>query len=91
MADKTSADSKAETSEPQTETPKPSRKRLNLDLTPETYELLQQLSEESGKSMAEILRTGLALYGVAQEEKKKGNNIAVVDGSDQIKKQFLLP
>jgi hypothetical protein len=60
------------------QTPK-SKKRLNLDLTPEAYQLLQKLSDESGKNMAEVLRTGLALYGIAQEEKERGNSLAVVD------------
>ena len=33
------------------------KKRLNLELTPEAYELLQKLADESGKNMADILRT----------------------------------
>jgi hypothetical protein len=56
-----------------------SKKRLNLDLTPEAYELLQKLSDESGKNMAEVLRTGLALYGIAQEEKDRGHSLAIVE------------
>lgn len=56
-----------------------SKKRLNLDLTPEAYELLQKLSDESGKNMAEVLRTGLALYGIAQGEKDKGHSLAIVE------------
>jgi hypothetical protein len=63
---------------PNPQTPK-SKKRLNLDLTPEAYELLQKLSDESGKNMAEVLRTGLALYGIAQEEKDRGNSLAIVE------------
>lgn len=65
--------------------PKPSRKRLNLDLTPEAYDLLQQLQDESGKSMADILRTGLALYGIAQEENQKGRSLAVIEGEKVVK------
>lgn len=61
------------------------RKRLNIDLTPEAYELLQQLVSESGKSMSDILRTGLALYGIAQEEGKKGRNLAVTEGEKVVK------
>jgi hypothetical protein len=64
-------------SEPQGQ-PK-TKKRLNLDLTPEAYELLQKLSDESGKNMADVLRTGLALYGIAMEEKEKGYTLAIVD------------
>lgn len=61
------------------------RKRLNLDLTPEAYDLLQKLAEESGKNMADVLRTGLALYGIAQEESKKGRSLGVVDGEKVVK------
>ena len=61
------------------------KKRLNLDLTPEAYELLQKLSNESGKNMADVLRTGLALYGIAQEEEQKGRNLAVVEDEKVIK------
>lgn len=61
------------------------RKRLNLDLTPEAYDLLQKLAEESGKNMADVLRTGLALYGIAQEESKKGRSLGVVEGEKVIK------
>jgi hypothetical protein len=62
-----------------------SRKRLNLDLTADAYELLQQLADESGKNMAEVLRTGLALYGLAQQEKQKGRSLAVVQDEKIVK------
>ena len=66
------------------------RKRLNLDLSPDAYEMLQKLAEESGKNMAEVLRTGLALYGIAQDEKQKGRSLGVVKG-DQVVKELVLP
>jgi len=66
------------------------RKRLNLDLSPEAYDLLQKLAEESGKNMAEVLRTGLALYGIAQDEKQKGRSLGVVK-DDQVVKELVLP
>ncbi|MBD3883520.1 hypothetical protein IFO70_17265 [Phormidium tenue FACHB-886] len=61
------------------------RKRLNLDLTPEAYDLLQKLADESGKNMADVLRTGLALYGIAQEESKKGRSLGVIEDDRVIK------
>jgi hypothetical protein len=76
---------------PNSSTPKATskaKKRLNLDLTPEAYELLQKLAERSGKNMAEVLRTGLALYGIAQEEEQKGRNLAVVE-DDKVVKQIV--
>ena len=71
------------------ETASKTKKRLNLDLTPEAYELLQKLSDESGKNMADVLRTGLALYGISQEEKDKGRSLAVVE-EEKVIKQIIL-
>ncbi len=64
------------------------RRRLNLDLTPDAYELLQTLAEESGKNMSDVLRTGLALYGIAQEETKKNRSLGIVQG-DRVIKQIV--
>lgn len=64
------------------------KKRLNLELTEDNYELLQKLANESGKNMADVLRTGLALYGLAQEEEQKGRNLAVVK-DDKVLKQIV--
>jgi len=66
-----------------------SKKRLNLDLTVEAYTLLQKIADESGKNMADILRTGLALYGIAQQEGKQGRSLAIVEG-DEVKKEIVL-
>lgn len=66
------------------------RKRLNLELSPEAYEMLQKLSDESGKNMTEVLRTGLVLYSIAQDEKQKGRSLGVVK-DDQVVKEFVLP
>lgn len=66
------------------------RKRLNLDLTPEAYELLQKLSDESGRNMADVLKTGLSQYGIVQEEKLKDRDFAVVK-DDKVIKQIVVP
>ncbi|MBW4421899.1 MAG: hypothetical protein KME13_22220 [Myxacorys californica WJT36-NPBG1] len=65
--------------------PTKQRKRLNLDLTPDAYALLQELAEESGKNMADVLRTGLALYDIAQEANKSGRSLGVVQDDKVIK------
>ena len=65
------------------------RKRLNLDLSSEAYELLQKLSDESGKNMADVLRTGLALYGIASEEKEKGHALSISQ-DDKVLKEIVL-
>jgi hypothetical protein len=66
------------------------RKRLNLDLSPDAYDLLQKLADESGKNMADVLRTGLALYGIAQDERKKGRSLGVVN-DDKVVKEIVIP
>lgn len=66
------------------------RKRLNLDLSPEAFEMLQKLAEESGKNMTEVIKTGIAIYKVAQEEKQKGRSLGVVK-DDQVVKELVLP
>lgn len=66
------------------------RKRLNLDLTPEAYELLQKLADKSGKNMSEVLRTGLALYGIAQKAKEEGREVGVIEG-DRVVREVVIP
>jgi acetyl-CoA carboxylase beta subunit len=62
----------------------PTRKRLNLDLSSIAYEQLQELSEETGKNMTEVLRTGLALYAMAHDASKKGQSMGIVEGDKVI-------
>jgi len=66
------------------------RKRLNLDLSPQAYKLLQELADSSGKSMSEILRTGLALYGIAQEAEEQGGALGVVKDKE-VMKEVIIP
>jgi predicted transcriptional regulator len=66
------------------------KKRLNLELSDEAYEQLEKLAEASGKNKAEILRTGLALYGIAEAEKEKGRRLGVV-ADDQVVKEIVIP
>ena len=67
------------------------KKRLNLELNPDAYELLQKLADESGKNMTDVLRTGLALYGIAHEEAEKGRELAIVDkDNEKVVKSILM-
>jgi hypothetical protein len=61
------------------------KKQLNLELSPEAYDLLQRLADGSGKNMADVLRTGLALYGIAEEERQSGHDLAIVNGNQVVK------
>jgi hypothetical protein len=64
---------------------RPKKKRLNLELSPDSYEMLQKLSDSSGKNMADVLRTGLALYGIAEQAKDEGRALGVVEGDKVVK------
>ncbi len=74
---------------PKAKTATTDKKRLNLELAPAAYELLQRLADDSGKSLADVLRTGLALYGIAQDAKQEGRGIGVIEG-DAVVKEILL-
>ena len=58
---------------------KSKRKRLNLELSDQAYRLLKQLADASDKRMADVLRSGLALYGIAEEAKARGQKLCVVE------------
>lgn len=61
------------------------RKRLNLDLSEAAFDLLQELAQKTGKTRADVLRTGLALYGMADEAKDNGQGIGIIEGSEVVK------
>jgi hypothetical protein len=70
--------------------PLQTKKKLNLELAPAAYLLLQKLVEETGKSMVDILRTGLALYGIAHDATRRGQSIGIIEG-DKVIKEILIP
>ncbi|MGF1459323.1 MAG: ribbon-helix-helix protein, CopG family [Leptolyngbyaceae cyanobacterium] len=65
------------------------KKRLNLELSDEAYDQLEKLAEASGKNKAEILRTGLALYGLLEEEKEKGRSLGIIEEEQVVTKIFV--
>lgn len=65
------------------------KKRLNLELSAEAYEQLEKLAEASGKNKAEILRTGLSLYGLLEEEKGKGRTLGIIEDDQLVTKVFV--
>jgi uncharacterized protein (DUF1778 family) len=69
---------------------KSQKKRLNLELSSEAYELLQKLADASGKNMADVLRTGLALYGMAEQAKEQGRSLGI-GKDDKLEKEILIP
>ena len=66
-------------------------KRLNMKLTPKAYDELKALSNRSGLSMTEIMRTGLSLANLAMAEAERDNSLAVTNASGDVLKQVVVP
>ena len=66
------------------------KKRLTLDFDPKAYEILSNLSAESGKTLAGVIRSAVALYAITQEEEKKHNRLAVVDAEGRPLKEIII-
>jgi hypothetical protein len=62
---------------------------MTIEFGEETYQMLAKLAEANHTSMTEIVREGLALRKFAEEQKKAGKSLAVVDG-DVIETKILL-
>lgn len=71
--------------------PKVPFKRLNMKLPLSTYEELRALSEGSGLTMTEIMRTGLSLASLAMSEARRDNSLAITNASGKVVKQIVLP
>ena len=55
--------------------------RLTLEFNDYGYEILEELSQLLGKTKAEVLRQGLALRKLAEDQRQRGNSLgAVQDG-----------
>jgi hypothetical protein len=51
--------------------------RVNVNFSPEIYKTLEDLSNLSGKSMADILRDAIGLEKFVQETRREGGKIYV--------------
>jgi len=71
------------------EHPRKDRKRLSLELSPDAYQLLSQLANDSDKNMADVLRAGIALYDIAYHAKARHQALCVAEDG-KILKEILL-
>lgn len=69
----------------------PRMKRLNVNLPDGVHEELRDLAERSGRSMTDIVRTGLSLVRVALAEAERSNTLAVANSEGKLIKQIVLP
>jgi hypothetical protein len=66
-------------------------KRLSFILSPKAYADLALLSEQTSRSMTEILRLGLGLAKIAIEARSNGELLVVAKPDGSAVKEILLP
>lgn len=65
-------------------------KRMTLTFNEKAYKMLEELTKETGKSKAEVIRTALSVLNYAEHMKKENNeDLALVSG-DQIVQKILI-
>jgi hypothetical protein len=63
--------------------------RLNLSLSEEANNVLQNLSDDTGASRAEIFKQALALLKVAVDAKKKGKHLGITDDAEKLDREIV--
>lgn len=66
-------------------------RRLNFILTERSYQDLQDLSNESRRSMTDLVRYGLGLMRLLIEAQKSKQRLMIVDESGKAIKEIVMP
>ena len=64
--------------------------RLSVNLGAETAEIFRELIERKGLSISEGVRRAIAVWKFLEDEKALGNQIAVIEPDDSVRKVVLL-
>ena len=70
---------------------RPGVKRLNILVSQSAYSEVTKLSDESRRSITELIRLGLGLVKVVLEEARQGNKILVTTPDGKPIKELVLP
>lgn len=57
--------------------------KMSLHLSPETNDMLEQLSQDNHLTKSDLLRKSLAFMQVALKNKKMGNHLVVLNGKGE--------
>jgi ribosomal protein S3 len=63
--------------------------RAILDMSPEVYEFLERLAEESGKSKVEVIRKALGLYRLALDARREGLVVGAATEEQPLDTEFV--
>jgi Ribbon-helix-helix protein, copG family len=64
--------------------------RLSVNLGSETAEIFKELIERKGLSISEGIRRAIAVWKFLEDEKALGNQIAVIEPDESVRKVVLL-
>ncbi|MEH1849776.1 MAG: DNA-binding protein [Nostoc sp.] len=67
---------------------KAQRIKINLDLSPEVYETLNNLAQQINGDNAEVLLKAIALLEIAVEAKQKGKHIWIADDDQNLETEI---
>jgi hypothetical protein len=68
---------------------KPQRVQINLDLSPELYETINNLVQEMNGDNTEVLLKAIALLEVAVEAKLKGKHLWITDDKYNLETEII--
>lgn len=63
--------------------------RMSLEVSPETYAIIQQLEEATHKTKSDILRGGIVLMKVAVDARKSGKKFGIAEQDQQLSTEFV--
>jgi hypothetical protein len=63
--------------------------RLNLEVSPELYADLQQISEDGHTTMSNVFRLAFALYKVCHQAKKEGHHVGLVKDPKKLDRELV--
>ena len=64
--------------------------RLSVNLSPESAETFRALIKRKGLTITEGIRRAIAVWKFVEDETQRGNQIAVIERDDSIRKVVLL-
>jgi len=70
-------------------TTKTTKKRINLEVSQETYDKIAELAAANSVTMTEIIREGITLRDFAHEQKELGFQLAVINKENEIEAKII--
>jgi len=63
--------------------------KMSLHLSPETYEILEKLSEDNHLTKSDFLRKSIALMEVALKNKRMGNHLVIMNNKGEKESEII--